>query len=138
MELSQSCAATLTHYSTESLTTGPDFDILLPLIALVGVVHPNPGQPRYPARSASSTLLAKVLATCVQCAHIGYIQNVLVFETLRIIVEPMTGSIPPVRRHHSHAHLPYRLGPPTFPPCQTRRSTYFSGTPMSSVTNRRN
>ena len=41
---------------------------------------------------------------------------------LRIIVEPMAGSVSPVGRHRSHAHLPHRLVPPTRPPCQTRRS----------------
>ena len=34
MESSQSCAATLTHYSTDPLTTGPDYDPLLLLLAL--------------------------------------------------------------------------------------------------------
>ena len=48
------------------------------------------------ARSASKTSLAKVPATCVQDVHIGYIQDVLVFETLRIIIKPMAGSVPPV------------------------------------------
>ena len=105
MESSQSCAATLTHYSTEPLTTGPDYDPLLLLLApaLAGDVHPNPGPPKYPC---SRTSLAKVPATCVQDARIGYIQDVLVFETLRIIIEPMAGSVPPVGRNH-------RLVPPT-------------------------
>ena len=49
-----------------------------------------------PARSASKMSLAKVPATCVQDVHIGYIQDVLVFETLRIIGKPMAGSVPPV------------------------------------------
>ena len=62
-----------------------------------------------PARSASRTSLAKVPATCVQDARIGYIQDVLVFETWRIIIEPMAGSVPPVGRHHIHAHLPQHL-----------------------------
>ena len=57
-----------------------------------------------PARSASKTSLAKVPATCVQDARIGYIQDDLVFETLRIIVEPMAGSVPPVGRHHPSTH----------------------------------
>ena len=48
-----------------------------------------------PARSASKTSLAKVPATCVQDVRIGYIQDVLDFETLRIIVKPMAGSVPP-------------------------------------------
>ena len=42
MESSQLYAATLTHYSTEPLTTGPVYDPLLLLLALVGDVHPNP------------------------------------------------------------------------------------------------
>ena len=89
-ESSQLDAATLTHYSTEPMTTGPDYDPLLLLLALAGDVHPNP------ARPASKTSLAHVLATCVQDVRIGYIQDVLVFETLRIIVKPMTGSVPPI------------------------------------------
>ena len=38
------------------------------------------------AWSASRTSLANVPASCVQHARIGYIQDVLVFETLRIII----------------------------------------------------
>ena len=85
MESSQLYAATLNHYSTEPLTTGPDYDPLLPLLALAGDVHPNPAPSRYPcsARSASKTSLAKIPTTCVQDVCIGYIQDVLVFETLR-------------------------------------------------------
>ena len=48
MESSQLYAATLTHYSTGPLTTGPDYDPLLLLLALAGDVHPNPGPSRYP------------------------------------------------------------------------------------------
>ena len=50
MESSQLYAETLTRYSTEPLTTGPDYGPLLLLLALAGDVHPNPGTP---ARSAS-------------------------------------------------------------------------------------
>ena len=53
-----------------------------------------------PARSASKTSLARAPATCVQDVRIGYIQDVLIFETLRIIVMPLAGSVPPVWRHH--------------------------------------
>ena len=67
-----------------------------------------------PARSASRTSLANVPATCVLDARIGYIQDVLVFETLRIIAEPMAGYVPPAGRHHSHVHLPHRLLTPHF------------------------
>ena len=60
-----------------------------------------------PARSASKTSLAKIPATYVQDARIWYIQDVLVFETLWIIVEPiMAGSVPPVWRHQTRAHSP--------------------------------
>ena len=38
----------LTHYSTESLTTGPDYDPLVLLLALAGDVHPNPRPSMYP------------------------------------------------------------------------------------------
>ena len=66
-----------------------------------------------PAGSASKMSLAKVPATCVQDVRIGYNQDVLDFETLRIIVKPMAGSVPHVWHHHGHAHLHYRLVPPT-------------------------
>ena len=94
MESGQLYAATLTHYSTEPLTTGPNYDPLLLLLALAGDVHLD--RQGTPARSASKTSLAKIPATCVQDVRIGYIQDVLVFETLRIIVKPMAGSVPPV------------------------------------------
>ena len=48
MESSQLYAETLTHYSTEPLTTGPDYDPLLRLLALAGDVYPNAGPSRYP------------------------------------------------------------------------------------------
>ena len=48
MESSQLYAATLTHYSTEPLTTEPNYDPLLLQLALAGDVHPNPGPSRYP------------------------------------------------------------------------------------------
>ena len=87
MESSQLYAATLTHYSTEPLTTGTNYDpLLLPVICTRTLDRQDT-----PARSA-----AKVPATCVQDVRIGYIQDVLVFETLRIIVKPMAGSVPPV------------------------------------------
>ena len=94
MESSQLYAATLTHYSTEPLTTGPVYDPLLLRLALAGHVHQN--RQCTPARSASKASLAKAPDTCVQDVSIGYIQDVLVFETLRIIVKPMAGSVLPV------------------------------------------
>ena len=96
MELSQLYAATLTHYSTEPLTTGPDYDPLLLLLALAGDVHPNPGPSRYPCSVCFKNVTSQVPATCVQDVRIGYIQDVLVIETLRIIVKLMAGSVLPV------------------------------------------
>ena len=52
-------------------------------------------------------------ARCIQDVRIRYFQGVLVFETLRIIVKLMAGSVPSIRRHHSHMHLHHRLVPPT-------------------------
>ena len=65
---------------------------------------------RTPTRSASRTSLANVPATCVQDARIGYIQDVLVFETLRIIVDPndwicTTCGTPPQPRAPSRPHF---------------------------------
>ena len=96
MELSQLYAATLTHYSTEPLTTGPNYNPLLLLLALAGDVHLTLVHQGTPARSASKTSLAKVPVICVQDVRIGYIQDVLGFETLLIIVKPMAGSVPHV------------------------------------------
>ena len=96
MESSQLYATRLTHYSTEMLTTGPDYDPLLLLLALAGDVHQNPGPSRYPCSVCFIKSLANIPATGVQDVRIGYIQDVLVFETLRIIVKPMAGSVPPV------------------------------------------
>ena len=81
MESSHLYTATLTHYSTEPLTTGPNYDPLLLLLALAGDVHLHrQGTPD----------------SCVQDVRIGYIQVVLVCKTLWIIVKPMAGSVPPV------------------------------------------
>ena len=103
MESTQSYVATL--------TTGPDFDPLLLLLALPGDVYPNPGPPKYLCSVCFKNV--KVPATCVQDVRIRYIQDVLVFTTLRIVVEIMDGFVPPIGRHHSHTHLPNLLFPPT-------------------------
>ena len=126
------------RFFIEPLTTGPHYDPLLLLLARPVMCTRTQDRQGTPARSASRTSLAKVPATCVQDARIGYIQDVPIFKTLRIIIEPMAGSVPPVGRHHSHAHLHHRLVLHTRPPYQTRLSTYYSGTPMASATNRRN
>ena len=70
MELSQSCAATLTHYSTEPLTTGPDVDSLPLLIALAGDVQPNPGLPRYPCLVCSKNVTGQGTSYMyTRCSH---------------------------------------------------------------------
>ena len=113
MESSQSCAPMLTHCSTEPLTTGPDYDLLLRLVALAGDVHPNPVPPGYPARPASKMSLAKVPATCVQDAGIEHsrcsgIRNVAdycrangwICTACRMPSQPRAPSPPPHHAHH--------------------------------------
>ena len=70
---------------------------------------------------------------CTRCSQ-WVPSNILVFKTLWIIEEPMAGSVPHTGRHHSHMHIAHRIVTPTLPPCQTRRSIYFSGMPMASAT----
>ena len=70
MESSQSCAATLTHYSTELLTTGPDYDPLLLLLALAGDVHPNPGPSSYPCSVCFKNVTSQGTSyLCTRCSH---------------------------------------------------------------------
>ena len=70
MESSQSCAATLTHYSTEPLATGPDYDPLLLLLALAGDVHPNPGPPSYPCSVSFKNVTSQGTSyLCTRCSH---------------------------------------------------------------------
>ena len=70
MESSQSYAATLTHYSTEPLTPGPDYDPLLLLLALAGDVHPNPGPSRYPCSVCFKNVTSQGTSyLCTRCSH---------------------------------------------------------------------
>ena len=70
MESSHSCAATLTHYSTDPLTTGPDYDPLLLLLALAGDVHPNPGPSRYPCSVCFKNVTSQGTSyLCTRCSH---------------------------------------------------------------------
>ena len=70
MESSQSCAATLTHYSTEPLTPGPDYDPLHLLLALAGDVHPNPGSSRYPCSVCFKNVTSQGTSyLCTRCSH---------------------------------------------------------------------
>ena len=63
---SQSCAATLTHYSTEPLTTGPDYDPLLLLLSLAV----NPGLPRYPCSVCFKNVTSQGTSyLCTRCSH---------------------------------------------------------------------
>ena len=69
MELSQSCAVTLT-YSTELLTTGPDYDPLLRLLSLAGDEHPNPGPPRYLCLVCFKNVTSQGTSyLCTRCSH---------------------------------------------------------------------
>ena len=70
MESSQLYAAMLTHYSTEPLTTGPDYDPLLLLLALSGDVHPNPGPSRYPCSVGFKNVTSQGTSyMCTRCSH---------------------------------------------------------------------
>ena len=70
MESSQLYAATLTHYSTEPLTTGPNYDPLLLLLALAGDVHPNPGPSRYPCSVCFKNVTSQGTSyLCTRCSH---------------------------------------------------------------------
>ena len=70
MESSQLYAATLAHYSTELLTTGPDYDPLRLLLALAGDVHPNSGLPRYPCSVCFKNVNSQGTSyLCTRCSH---------------------------------------------------------------------
>ena len=70
MEWSQLYAATLTHYSTEPLTTGPDYDPLLMLLALASDVHPNSGPSRYPCSVCFKNITSQGTSyLCTRCSH---------------------------------------------------------------------
>ena len=70
MESSQLYAATLTHYSTEPLTSGPDYDPLLLQLALAGDVHPNPGPSRYPCSVCFKNVTNQgTNYLCTRCSH---------------------------------------------------------------------
>ena len=70
MESSQLYAATLTHYSTEPLTTGTDYDPLLLLLALAGDVHPNPVPSRYPCSVCFKNVTSQGTSyLCTICSH---------------------------------------------------------------------
>ena len=70
MESSHSYAATLTHDSTEPLTTGPDYDPLLLLLALAGDVHPNLGPSRYPCSVCFKNVTSQGTSyLCTRCSH---------------------------------------------------------------------
>ena len=66
MESSQLYAATLTHYSTEPLTTGPNYDQLLLLLALTGDVHPNPNPWSVCFKNVTSQGTSYL---CTRCSH---------------------------------------------------------------------
>ena len=85
MKSSQLYAAALTHYSTEPLTTGPNYDPPLLLLALAGDVHPNPGPSRYPCSVCFKNVTSHGTSyLCTRCSH--WVHSRCFFETLRIIV----------------------------------------------------
>ena len=121
--------ATLIRYSTEPLTIGPDFDLLL-LIAVARDVHPNPGRPRYSC-SVSSQGTSYLCTRCSHWVHsrcsglrnmaVNHRANDWICTTCGTPSQPRTPSPPPRPAHSS-----------------TKCSTYISGATMASATNRRN
>ena len=108
MESSQSYAATLTHYSTEPLTTGPDHDPLLLLLALADDVHPNLGSPRYPCSVCFKNVTSQGTSyLCTRCSHwvhsrcFGLRTNGWISTACRTPPQPRSPSSP-----HSPAHTP--------------------------------
>ena len=138
MESSQLYAATLTHYSTEPLTTGPDYHPLLLLLSLAGDVHPTPGPSRYPCSVCFKHVTSQGTSyMCIRCSHWVHsrcsgLPNTGDYRKANGWI--CTACMTPLQSRTPSPHLV----PPTRPPCQTRRSAYYSGTPMVSATNRRN
>ena len=137
-ESSQLYAATLTHYSTEPLTTGPDFDPLLQLIALAGDVQPNPGPSTYPCSVCFKNATSQGTSyLCTRCSHWVHsrcsgLRNVAYYRRANGFICTTCG-MPQQPRAPSPPACTARI-----PTCQTRRSTHFSRTPMASAINRRN
>ena len=70
MESRQLYAATLTHYSAEPLTTGPDYDPLLLRLALAGDAHPNPGPTWCPCSVCFKNVTSQDTSyLCTRCSH---------------------------------------------------------------------
>ena len=58
------------HYSTEPLSSGPNYDPLLLLLALAGDVHPNPGPSRYPCSVCFKNVTSQGTSyLCTRCSH---------------------------------------------------------------------
>ena len=117
MEPSQSCAATLTHYSTEPLTTGPHYDPLLLRLAIAGDLHPNPGPPRYICSVWFKNVTSQCTSyLCTICSHWVYsrcsgLRNVMVYRRANGWVRTACGMPPQPRALSpplSTAHTPTR------------------------------
>ena len=134
---SQLYAATLTHFSTEPLTTGPDYDPLLLLLALAGDVHPNPGPSTYPCSVCFRNVTSQGTSyLCTRCSHWVHsrcsgLRNAADYRKANgwICTACMTPPQP---------HAPSPPPSPAHTPTMSDKTTYYSGTPMVSAINRRN
>ena len=119
MESSQLYAATLTHYSTELLTTGTDYDPLLLLLALAGDVYPNPGPSRYPCSVCFKNVTSQGTSyLCTRCSHWVHsrcsgLRNAAVYRRVNRWIctacmtppQPRAPSPPPSPVHHVRQYV---------------------------------
>ena len=101
------------HYSTELLTTGPNYDPLLLLLALASDVHLD--RQGTPARSASKNVTSQ--GTSYLCTRCSALRNAADYRKANgwICTACMT---PP----HGHAHLPPPPSPTHTPPTMSDKS----------------
>ena len=88
-----------THYSTEPLTTGSEFDPLLLLLSLVRDVHPNPEPLSYHCSVCFKNVTRQCTSyLCTRCSEC-HRANGWIFTTCRTPRQPRAPSLPPSPAH---------------------------------------
>ena len=137
MEASQLYAKTLTHYSTNPLTTGSDYDPLLLLLALAGDVHPNTGTPRYSCSVCFKNVTSQ--GTSYMCTRFSHwvhsrcsgLRNAADYRRAN-------GWISTACMTRRQPRAPSPKPSPAHTPTMSDKTFNYSGMPMVSETNRRN